>query len=114
MTFTMIINAAVIVMGLYIFVSAFHMKFKGKIPNWMFKHIELSKESDENGFIRHMFFKTFYLGFIFVIFGAYGLASDIIITLPQHIGITICFVVMILAYFYILAAAKNKYLGTMK
>ena len=114
MSGTIILNTMVILIGLYVFISTFQMKFRGKIPNWMYKHVIMTPESDENGFIKTMFFKTLYLGFLMIIYGVYGLAGDVITILPKSGWIHLGFVIILFAYFYILAGAKNKYLGIMK
>ena len=64
--------------------------------------------------IAFSFLNQFYFGFVVVLFGIYGLACEIVDTLPKSIGITGCFVVLVFAYFFILVGAKNKYLGQMK
>ena len=114
MTLTIIINTMVILLGLYVFFTAIQMKSRGKIANWMCKHVIMTPESDKDGFIKEMFFKTIYLGFIMVIYGIYGLIGDIISTLPKSSWIHLLLILILLAYFYLLAVAKTKYLGIMK
>lgn len=114
MTGTIVLNTMVIMLGLYVFITTVQMKIKGKIPNWMCKHVIMTPESDKDGFIHNMFFKTLYLGFLMIIYGVYGLVGDIITILPKSSWIHFFLIVILFAYFYILAGAKNKYLGLMK
>ena len=114
MTGTIILNTMVILLGLYVFFTALQMKLKGTIANWMCKHVVITPESDKDGFIKEMFFKTIYLGFLMIIYGIYGLVGDIITTIPKSSWIHFFLVIMLFAYFYLLAGAKTKYLGIMK
>ncbi len=114
MTGSMILHAAVIVIGLYVFASAVQLKYRKKVAKWMSKNVRITENSDIDGFAKNMFGKTIYFGVVVVLFGIYGLSCEVVDTLPKSFGITACFIVLILAYFYILAGAKGKYLGQMK
>ncbi len=114
MTGNMILHAAVIVIGLYVFVSAVQLKYRKKVAKWMSKNVRITENSDIEGFAKNIFGKTIYFGALVVFYGIYGLACEIVDTIPKSFGITACFVVLVLAYFFILAGAKGKYLGQMK
>lgn len=113
MTGSMILHGAVIVIGLYIFISAMQLKVHKRVAKWMSKNVKISETSDVDGFTKNMFGKTIYFGFVVVAFGIYGLACEVVEQLPKSFGITACFIVLIMAYFYLLAGAKSKYLGEM-
>ena len=74
MTGNMILHAAVIVIGLYVFVSAVQLKYRKKVAKWMSKNVRITEKSDIDGFAKNMFGKIICQGVVVGMFGLDGLS----------------------------------------
>ncbi|MEG0805001.1 MAG: hypothetical protein RR364_01630 [Lachnospiraceae bacterium] len=110
MTLYVLLHIVVIFLGGYTVFSAINMK-KGKLAKWLTKGVTLTPESDIQGFGKKMFGMTIYIGIIVILYGVFGILTNIFLKNFQMSSvITVCFVILGLAYMVVLSSAKRKYL----
>lgn len=76
MSVMMVFNAVILVIGIYMIVSALQMKKSGKISQMLLAKEELKKVKDENGFITFLYRREILLGVVMIIVGILGFFEE--------------------------------------
>ena len=105
-----IVDVILIICGIYCLFTAGKMKCEHQIPKWLFSEQELYHIRQPKEFCEVMSPKTIIFGVLCMLFGAWGLITEFLITnkLAEAIGIGI-FLVGIAWYMAQLSKAKKTY-----